>query len=217
MSDKSSILETLPTLNRLAMAYCPAASRSQTLAFLAFDARLAAVVRSASEPMLAQVRLAWWRELLARPPRDWPRGEPLLVALECWTSEAAALAGLVDGWEAMVVEVPDIASLATARASAFGALARLVGEADHAMEAERAGRGWALADIASRLSDRAESGHAHEMLRDEARERVRLPRSLRTLAVLHGLARRCAVRGTKLEDGSPGALFAAMRIGLAGV
>jgi hypothetical protein len=35
-----------------------------TLALLALDARLAAILRGRREPIAAQLRLAWWREML---------------------------------------------------------------------------------------------------------------------------------------------------------
>ena len=51
--------------------------------------------------MLAQIRLAWWREMFGRPASDWPAGEPLLAQLAAWDAERAGLAALADGWEAM--------------------------------------------------------------------------------------------------------------------
>jgi len=84
----------LPPPQRLALAYAPARARPATLALLALDARLAAILRGRREPLAAQLRLAWWREMFARPPSDWPAGEPLLEALRGWRdpSGLAALA-----------------------------------------------------------------------------------------------------------------------------
>jgi phytoene synthase len=63
-------------------------------------------VAGTREPVLAQLRLAWWRDRLAEPAENWPRGEPLLAALTCWQGRHGALAGLVDGWEALLGEAP---------------------------------------------------------------------------------------------------------------
>ena len=59
-----SLLLGLTPLHRLALAYAPAASRGAWLGFLALDMRLAAIVRAAREPMIGQIKLAWWRERL---------------------------------------------------------------------------------------------------------------------------------------------------------
>ena len=84
MSETDSLLGSLPVLHRLALTYAPARATRPTLALLALDARLAGIVRSASEPMLAQLRLAWWREQLEIDLTARPAGEPLLAVLESW-------------------------------------------------------------------------------------------------------------------------------------
>ena len=60
----------------------------------------------AREPLLGQVRLAWWRDRLGQDPADWPAGEPLLAALRGWQPQFAALAALVDGWELLLGAPP---------------------------------------------------------------------------------------------------------------
>jgi phytoene synthase len=54
------------------------------------DVRLAGVVRGAREPMLGQLKLAWWRDRLGGDPESWPKGEPLLASLKAWGAEARA-------------------------------------------------------------------------------------------------------------------------------
>ena len=143
-----TIVPGLPTLQRLALSYCPRRARAPTIGLLALDARLAGLVRSSREPMLAQLRLAWWREMLRSPPDRWPAGEPMLALLRTWGPEVESLAGLVDGWEAMTGPPPLAAEaidmLADARAEAFRALAALVGEDRDREPAFRLARGWAL-------------------------------------------------------------------------
>ena len=60
----------------LALSTVPARSRSALAALFAIDAAMGDVVRTTTDPMLGQIRLAWWRERLEeldgggrRPPR----------------------------------------------------------------------------------------------------------------------------------------------------
>lgn len=215
MSDSDSLLESLPPARRLALAYAPAAARLPLLAFLALDVRLAGIVRNSHEPMLAQLRLAWWREQLQRDGGAWPEGEPLLAALRSWDGRHDALVPLVDAWEGMTGAPPlDPAvfeALAQARGGAFAALADT-----RAAEALRLGRNWALADLAARLSHPEEKAAALALARAADWRAARLPAALRPLAVLHGLAARALRRGGNLDRIAPLDLLAALRIGLLG-
>lgn len=215
------LTESLPTLQRLALTYSPRSARLPTLALFALDARLAEVVRSASEPMLAQIRLAWWREMLARNPEDWPLGEPLLSSLRSWGSETGTLPGLVDGWEVMTGQAPlpagEMDRLAVARGDAFGALAGLLGIDSERSAAARMGRNWALADIASRLTHPAEQEAAGSLAAKQDWRAQRLSRKLRPLAVLHGLAARSRRRGEPVDALGASSILPAIRLGLLGV
>jgi phytoene synthase len=220
LSEYDGLLDTLPALNRLALAYCPGSATVPTLAFFALDARLASLLRNASEPMLARLRLAWWRESLATDPSQWPEGEPLLNALRSWTGERDSLVSLVDGWEAMSGEPSltqlAIEELAAARAGAFAALARLVGVPQESEMAARRGQAWSLADIASRLTDPEEKRIAKALFGRQDWKQAGLSRHMRPLVVLHGLAARSVRRGEDLDRAGPLALAAAIRLGLLG-
>jgi hypothetical protein len=90
------------------------------------------VVRTAREPMLAQLKLAWWRDRLAADPAVWPKGEPLLARLAQWR-EPAGLGALVDGWESLLGEPPlgagELAAFSEGRAAGrAGCAARRGGE-----------------------------------------------------------------------------------------
>jgi 15-cis-phytoene synthase len=211
-------LAAVPTEQRLALAYAGSGQHPVLLGFFALDARLAAIVRGASEPLLGQVQLAWWRDQLALPSELRPRGEPLLALLGAWQGEGASLSALVDGWELLLDSGPldrtALAAHAEARARGWAALARLAGAPAHADEAQRAGRNWAAVDLAMRLGQGDEHAAARALAEQQDWRPLRLPRSLRPLAVLHGLARRR--RGqAELLDG-PLALGAALRLGLFG-
>lgn len=209
------LLDELPPAQRLALAYAPVAAKPATLALLALDARLAKTLQRKGEPILAQMRFAWWRETLAKAPAQWPRGDEVLALLRDW-HDPAALTPLVDGWEVLLGESLDSAAIvefAKGRGSAFAQVAAELG-ADPG-PARACGERWALGDLAANTSDSAE----REAVLDAARRSprcARLPRTLRPLAILAGLADRALRRGgAPLLDGS-GAALLAMRLGIAG-
>jgi 15-cis-phytoene synthase len=212
--------ESLPMLTRLALSYAPKAMRPASLALFALDARLADTLRSVSEPMLAQIRLAWWRDMLVRAPDQRPGGEPLLAALEVWEGHSVALGALVDGWEELVGEdalgEPAMRRFCAGRGAAFAALAEIGGQAQAADRAQAAGEGWALADLAARLDNPGERETALALVGAHDWCRIALPRALRPLAVLHALAVREGRSGKGLGHLSPGTMFAAVRVGLFG-
>lgn len=211
MSGVEGLLEALPPLQRLALAYAPASAREPTLALFVLDQRLAGIVRNSHEPSLAQLRLAWWREQLQVDAAQWPRGEPLLASLKSWRGGHGAAVELVNGWEYLTGAAPlpeaDLLAFAQGRGEAFAGLARVLG-VDPA-PALKLGRQWALADLAAHVAHPEEQTRARHLLAAEGKP-ARVARALRPLAVLHGLA-------AKGRDGqTPGALLTALRLGLLG-
>ena len=205
----------LPPPQRLALSYASARARPATLALLALDARLAAVLRARREPIAAQLRLAWWRDVLARPAAEWPHGEPVLDALRGWR-DPFGLSGLAVGWEALLAEAltpTAIAEFVAGRASAFACLAREL-RVEAVEAAEQAARIWALADLAANISD----GEERALVVDYGRPIVPPPlsASLRPLAVLAGLGAAALGKGGAPLLGGPGSALLALRIGLAG-
>lgn len=208
------LLDELPRPQRLALSYAPAAVRSAMLGLLALDARLGAILRRRGEPLLAQMRLAWWRDILTAEPASWP-SDAVLALLRPW-GDPGALVPLVDGWEALLSDQLDpvaIGEFARGRGAGFGLLARELG-CDPG-SAEAAGRLWAFGDLAANLTDTAERAAVVEASRVEARLPA-LPRVLRPLTVLAGLAQASLRRGgAPLLDG-PGAALLAVRLGIFG-
>ena len=86
---------------RLAIAYARSDVRSAFALLLQIDNRFADILRNAREPMIAQIKMAWWREAFASAVEARPKGEPLLQALneagECIPS--SALEALASAWE----------------------------------------------------------------------------------------------------------------------
>ena len=205
----------LSPVNRLALSHAPVRARPATLALLVLDERLAAVLRVRREPIAAQLRLAWWRDVLAQPAAEWPRGEPVLDALRGWR-DPTGLTALATGWEALLTEsltAAVIAEFVDGRAQGFACLVRELGVA-RVDDAAAAARLWALADLAAHLSD----GEERALVVEQGRGLTLpvLPASLRSLAVLGGLGA-AALRkgGAPLLDG-PGSTLLALRIGLSG-
>ncbi|RKF23524.1 hypothetical protein D6851_03430 [Altericroceibacterium spongiae] len=213
-----NLIESLALPQRLALTYAPAAARAPTLAVLALDTRLSQLVSQKREVMLAQMRLAWWRDMFGKPADQWPKGDAVLGALKDWP-ERNGLVDLVDGWEYLLKEELDEEALngfAEGRAAIFGALAVQLGEERAQASAQQAARLWSLGDLAANVSEPQEKARivAHAQKLDKIPEK--LPRRLRTLAVLAGLARRgLSQGGTALLQG-PASGFTALRIGLTG-
>lgn len=214
------LLTTLPTFERLALAYAPSAKRDAWLAFFALDARLASLVRSATEPMLAQLRIAWWREALEADQSTWPQGDPILSAIATWNGNHRGLASLADGWEAITAPAPleatAMARFAKGRADSMAVLAEHLGAAAQTDTARQLATEWSLADLAMRMSREDERGMARALAQGSASRTPRAPRALRPLAVLRALSWRQLQRGGEGADSSPMALLGAMRAGLLG-
>jgi 15-cis-phytoene synthase len=93
---------SLPPPILLAIAYTPEPVRARLSWLLMLDQRLSEVLSRASEPMIAQLRLSWWRDALKTAPDKRPKGEPLLLKLSALAPDDTIInAGivLVDGYE----------------------------------------------------------------------------------------------------------------------
>ena len=143
---------------RLALAYAPKHARAAWELVLRFDIRLAGIVGTTSEPLIGQMKLAWWRDALGTKPSLRPKGEPLLAELsKIGVHELdRAVESLVNAWEPLVVadewDLPLIQRFARERGSAvFGAFAELCALDDFPMQQARQ---WALDDLRLRFGDR---------------------------------------------------------------
>ena len=127
-------------------------------ALFALDATLGQVVRGTRTPMVGQMRLTWWHDALHALDTAPAPAQPVLRALASHvlpTVSGAELAGMIDGWDVLIEEerltAEALARFAAARGQRlFDLLARVLrAEPDDAIGA--AGRGWALADLASHV------------------------------------------------------------------
>lgn len=131
----NGIASQLPPPANLAVAYTPVAFRPAFTLMLQLDARFADIVRKAREPMIAQIKLAWWRDAFAAEPALRPKGEPLLQALGDYGDVIlpSALEDLVSAWALLLGEggwaAQDVETHAALRGRAiFGSYAAWAGE-----------------------------------------------------------------------------------------
>ncbi|MFL9841802.1 hypothetical protein ABS767_12570 [Sphingomonas sp. ST-64] len=183
---------------RIVLTYAPTRRAGDGLAaLLDLDDRLGETLRTTTEPMLGQIRLQWWHDALCALDSAPPPAEPVLegVARHVLSEgiAGAMVAEIVDGWQMLLQEQLDEAALhgfAGRGRQLFGLAARLA-NADPGDPAGRAGEGWALADVALRLSDPAEAATARRMAEDALAEatKLRWSRNGRALGAMAHLAR----------------------------
>jgi phytoene synthase len=166
------------------------------------DLAFADVVATSSDPRLAAIRLAWWRERLealdqgTAAPAE-PRLQAVEAALRPRGVTGKELSQLEDAWLPLLEPFPwgktQSDGLQLRGRILFGIGARLLGrEAD---EIERAGALWSLVDGEQHCSD----SYSRDCLREHAATVLAsidkpLPRQLRVLTVLAALAAADTVR-----------------------
>jgi phytoene synthase len=213
--------DPLPPEAALALAWSGPMVRAPLSTVLQLDRRLARIVARTREPMLGQMRLAWWRDALGKPAAERPRGDAVLDAVGAhWAGREAALVALVDGWEVLVtaerLDGDQLTRFAAGRGAFFEALAGEEAPAALRDHLRGAGQCWALADAAAGVSDPVERQALVAAGLEIARGAVRLPRNLRGLAVLDALARRALAHGGRPLMMGRGAPLAVLRAAILG-
>lgn len=180
-------------------------------ALLDVDEAMAAVVVRASEPALAAIKLAWWREQLEKLDSEAPPAEPRLQAAAAELLPRGIsghdLASLATGWAILLDERPEAALVEARGDFLFKLAATLLGASHGGLAA--AGRLYARMDVTRRrLAD----------FRSAADEALlpRFPPKLRPLTALACLARRDLFRGTDEPEATPGRSWALIRHRLTG-
>ncbi|MHA6766013.1 hypothetical protein [Sphingobium ummariense] len=205
----------------LLSAYAGGDSRRHR-ALWAFDARLVHVARTTREPMIGQMRLAWWNEVLADPGHVKGTGEPVVDALRATGAIGApGLVEMIEGWEILAVEPeidrPLLADYARGRGG--GLFKALAGAADVPAWLPRAGQVWALWDLAGHCGDEALARAAVDMAVEVAAEvgAPRWPAEWRPLRIAFTLARQDVGQGRGAPSGLPrGLVWRLWRIALVG-
>lgn len=198
---------------QLALAYVPAAARPAVAALWRLDASLAAILATGTQPLISQLRLAWWREALERLDQAPPPAQPVLQALAAHVLPAvsgAELAAIEEGWLILLSDEALSADALARYAALRGGLlfaygARLLGDPDFPVS--EAGACWALADLARH------SRRVDEIKSPPPGSKTKWPIRLRPLGMLEMLARRDLERlGRKPEKaGSPARMWRMLR------
>ena len=100
MSDLSAKVRRLDADRWLAAQFAPAEARGRLVALYAFHQEIARVGELVSEPMLGEIRLAWWREALDEifdPAVTVRRHETALALGDACATSASSLRALLDG------------------------------------------------------------------------------------------------------------------------
>lgn len=132
----------------LAVLYAPAGVRPALFGLFGLDLELGSVVAGASEPMLAAIKLAWWRERLIELDSGRVPAQPLLQLLAGAVLpngvSGAELSELEDRWVGLI-EGDDVPRAHVAGGGLLFALAaRLLG-GNEAL-GQRLGEAWALGE-----------------------------------------------------------------------
>lgn len=213
---------------QLALSYVPAARRNRLATLWRLDATLGGLLAGGSQPMVTQIKLAWWREALQALDQAAAPAEPLLQAVARTLLRAglsgATLAAMTEGWEILLtaeeIREEDLTAYARQRGGLlFRCSASLLGSPP-GNEVELAGEAWALVDLARRSAAAEEAERAIEAarLRLDGLFARRWPSSLRTLGMLAVLAKRDAERGILgvERQGAPARMLAMARHRLTG-
>ena len=194
----------------LVRLYWPAELRPAFDALFAIDDAMGDVVAKATEPALAAIKLAWWRERLEELDAGKVPAEPRLQAaaedLLTRSIAGVSLAGLEDGWAAWLEPEPDVKRVAKRGGRLFTMASSLLGVPDPMIE--EAGALYAMAHARRRglLAD----GYMPETTNH------RFAKRLRPLTGLAALAMRDARRRALEPEGTPGRAWTLLRHRLTG-
>jgi phytoene synthase len=201
----------------LVRLYWPADLRLAFDALFAIDDALANIVARSSEPTLAAIKLAWWRDQLEKLDTEPPPAEPRLraVAAELLPRGIAGkeLANLEECW-ALLLHKDDqptfMRGVASRGPSLFTLAARLLGVSmdEHLADAAQS---FAASDLGRR-------GILDLVPLKLRRASVRVPRKARPLTALQVLARRDMIHGGPPfePEGTPGRAWTLLRHRLTG-
>ena len=193
------------------MLHFPRAVQPAVAALWAIDEAMGAAIAGASQPALAGIKLAWWREALARLDSDPAPPEPRLRAIADGLLPLGIsghdVAAIEQGWAALIQERQDAEVVARRGHALFVIEARLVGSTTDLPDA--AGALFALTDAMRRgLGDFSAARSAALA----ALSRYRTPVRLRPVT----LSARLAARDPTEPEGTPGRALALLAHRLTG-
>lgn len=178
----------LDEVRAIALLHAPSKVRPTLAVLWALDEALGRIVQTTTEPMLGQMRLTWWHEQLCELDRGQVAAEPVISALSDIVAtgrlHGVDLAGLVEGWEALLEPLPLSAAVLDNYAADRGA--RLFEMSARLLRREMPvtlGEGWALVDFAGKCSDNTTATRAWAMASARLQgQPIKGPKPLRILA-----------------------------------
>lgn len=210
----------------LALTYVPARKRPALEALWRLDVALGQVLAGGREPLISQIKLAWWRDSLEKLDRAKAPAEPVLEAVARHVLPTgvtgAQLAELEQGWTTLVSPEPltleELATYAAKRGALLFRLSGVILGQDLSAEMARGGEAWALADLA-RHSNAVDAEAALQAGRGRVTQSGRWPSALRPVGMLAALGRRDLVRepGQMEPHGSPRRMLRMLRHRLTGL
>jgi 15-cis-phytoene synthase len=204
---------------QLALGYAGARLRPALETLWALDEALGQVVQATREPILGQLRLAWWRDQISNVHGSVTPVDPVLVRLTATfddRSDFAELSGLADAWTSLLGDLPLSDGVLTQYAAGRGALLfRVAAKHVGAQIPDELGAGWALADFGFRCSDPDTARRALFLANDNLSKAglAAVPLSLTALGVLARL-KKGDIKDGHLVHGSPRKIGRALRYAL---
>ncbi len=174
----------------LALTYAKGELRDALTLLLGLDMRLGQIVSKSTEPLIGQLRIAWWRDALLKPSEERPKGEPLFEDLAALKYDLAPyMIHLADAWGGLLAqeEWTSDALAAFAGDRSKGIFGGFSEAADQGYEVRNKlivmGKRWALID----LMPYCKNTETQETLRScllRYSQSYRVPRSVRPLSML---------------------------------
>ena len=181
------------------------------------DAVLGKISFSAREPLLAQIRMAWWRDQLMAPEAGLRAENPLVLSIaKAWGKDASQLITLVDGWESLIDDRDSGEQFVTGRADFGAAIAKALNCTEQVDVARKLARFWAFSDLTNYSPHPKVREWALEHWKTEFKVSSKTSVELRPLAILGGLARRSLERGGDPMLGDRKSPFVATRLWFTG-
>jgi 15-cis-phytoene synthase len=202
-------LELLKPPKRLAIAYARRPEKGLLSLLLLMDARLGEILKHNSEPLIAQMRLAWWRDVIGKVPAQRPSGEPLIAQLNLlqaahpeWNIDEFLLS-IIDGWDELFANESwnndALVRHGKARSKGIFASFAVISGYEITEGINTLGQRWALTDLLAFCQNEEQYRAVIEVAFPEVGEKRKehLPRRLRPLTIL-SLASNDGVSATTL-------------------
>ncbi len=211
---KSCMFDAIASISppqRLSLLYLDDELRPLLTLFLVLDSRLEDIFAKMNEAMIAQIRLAWWRDTINSDIK--PKGEPLVEMIENVQNQypkldvTNALISLINGWEYLILSEEnlsddDIYHYASERGGAyFGLMAEACGKSELTEDFQNLGRIWALSSLFEKDNSNAEKARSLAYEYYKSFNIRQLARAIRPLSILTFPAIYALKTNYKKQDG----------------